>query len=134
VLGPGVALKTRLDSAIGWLPLGVPPKFLPGPISASLVGGKPCTQPKVDVTDAVFSCPVGSLASGPSVQMTVSFQIVGRIGGRNVYEATTAFTGSRDPTMHNNEPSADATMTGCHPAYPGVLCIAPPPPDLAATT
>ena len=126
--GPGVALQLRLDSAVGWS-LILPPRFLPGHISASVSGGGRCGQPDVNLLNqAFFSCAVGSLKKGASVQMTVSFEI-GRIAGRHLTVDTSAITASRDPNGDNSEDTADTAMTGCHPSYPANdLCIAPPPP------
>jgi len=127
--GPGVALKTEVEPAIGWFPIDTPEKFLPGQITGT-AGGKPCEEPDVSEGEATFACPVGSLASGASVQVTVSFRI-GRVSGRELYVDTTAYTDSRDPNEHNSEAIANATMTGCLPSYPDRdICIAPPPPDL----
>jgi hypothetical protein len=127
--GPGVALQVRLDSTVGWNPL-MPAKFVPGHVSASVSGGGRCGQPYVNIfNETFFSCAVGSLAKGASVQMTVSFEI-GRIASRHVYVDTSAYTTSHDPNSDNSEETADTAMTGCHPSYPGDLCIAPPPPDL----
>jgi hypothetical protein len=124
------AVQVRLDSEVGWVPL-TPPRFLPGHISASVSGGGRCGQPDVNIfNEAFFSCAVGSLAKGASVQMTVSFEI-GRIAGRHLTVDTSAHTASRDPNIDNSEDTADTAMTGCHPSYPSNdLCIAPPPPDL----
>src|SRR6266550_2659761 len=113
--GPGVALQVRLDSTVGWVPL-LPPRFLPGHISASVSGGGRCGQPYVNIfNESFFSCAVGSPAKGARVQMTVSFEI-GRIAGRHLTVDTTAYTASRDPNIDNSEETADTTMTGCHPS------------------
>jgi hypothetical protein len=126
--GPGVALQVRLDSEVGWSLL-LPPKFLPGHISASVSGGGRCGQPDVNIFNQAFVvCAVGSLAKGASVQLTVSFEI-GRIAGRHLTVDAGVHTAARDPNFDNSEDAADTAMTGCHPSYPANdLCIAPPPP------
>ena len=75
-----------------------------------VIGGKQCRQPKVEEIEAVFSCTVGSLAKGASVQMTVSFQM-GRIAGRSIYLDMIPHTGSRDPKAKNNEAIVSAVRT-----------------------
>ena len=61
--------------------------------------------------------------------MTVSFQL-GRIAGHNLLVNTEAHTSTHEPNLDNSGESVDTAMAGCHPSYPGALCIAPPPPDL----
>ena len=130
-LGPGTALRAGVGVEIGWFPITVPGKFLPGPVSGEISGGRRCSETEVGDREVNFACPAGSLslARGASIQVTVTLQI-GRIAGRLLYVDTEAYATSRDPQSRNNEAIANAQTTGCDPSYPGDLCIAPPPPDL----
>jgi len=99
-----------------------------------VIGGKQCRQPKVEEIEAVFSCTVGSLAKGASVQMTVSFQM-GRIAGRSIYLDMIPHTGSRDPKAKNNEAIVSADITpAATPRIPAISALPRRHRILTATT